>query len=90
MEREAGALWGPGHVVELGLDPVRADLDTYRPPCDLHDYDLAGGRPTFAGRKRSVNPSAQVTGGTEHSHRCRVCWWSWGPSPRTIGSAGGL
>ena len=42
-----------------------------------------------ARRKRSVNPYAQVTGGTGHNLHDRVCWWSWGPSPSTIVSTAG-
>jgi len=48
------------------------------------------GTALLADRKRSVNPYAQVTDGTGHSVRHRVCWLSWGPSPRTIVSVGGL
>ncbi|MHB1712481.1 MAG: type II toxin -antitoxin system TacA 1-like antitoxin, partial [Acidimicrobiales bacterium] len=40
--------------------------------------------------KGSVNPYAQVTGGTGHNLHDRVCWWSWEPSPRAIMSTGGL
>jgi len=55
-----------------------------------HTWAKASSPMVQSQRKRSVNPYAQVTDGTGHSARHRVCWWSWEPSPRTIVSTGGL
>jgi len=55
----------------------------------LGDGGFGGSYELFGGN-RSVNPHALVRDGTGHSVPHRVCWWSWGPRPKTIVSAGGL